>query len=515
MQFLPIRTATAALLALLAACATAPVSTVPFDRRPVPAAETGSALPEGWQHGVFMQINVRAWRDSDGDGIGDLRGLTQSLDDLKALGIKGLWLMPITRSADHDHGHAVTDYRGIEPAYGTLADFDELLAQAHARGIGVIIDYVMNHSAASHPAFVQSQASKDSPLRDWYLWRDDKPEGWTVRGGNPWHPAAGGYFYATFGPLVPDFNLRNPAVIAYHQDNLRFWLNRGVDGFRFGAVTHLVENGAEQSEDQPQSHALMQQMQQLVASYPRRYLVCEATRSWARWASPQSCGSAFAVDLPALAASAARGDASAIQGLAAYFSSQPPTMATMLSNHDAFTGKRLSDQLKGDTAAYRVAVASYLLMPGTPLIPDGEEIGLAGAASQGAAGQMPPPMSKAASKTETAAQAGTQSLPAFYKSLLALRNNLAPLAIGSYQSPQVEGRVLAFQRQLGDERVLVLINYGRDPATLRVTGLPANAVLSNEYPAGAAPSQVDAGGAIHFGLAGQSLRVLRLVTQQR
>lgn len=522
------------LVSVLSACALTPKPLVNFDQRPVAKAETGSALPEGWQHGAFMEINVRAWRDSDGDGIGDLRGLTQSLDYLKELGVKGLWLMPITRSADHDHGYAVADYRSIEPAYGTMADFDELLAQAHARGIGIIIDYVMNHSAATHPAFLQSQASRDSPLRDWYLWRDEKPQGWKIWEHEPWYAAAGSHFFATFGAHMPDFNLRSPAALAYHQDSLRFWLNRGVDGFRFDAVTHLIENSAEQWEDLPESHALMQQLQQLITSYPHRYLVCEATKSAQRWASAQSCGSAFAFDLPSQAIGAARGETVAIQKLATYFSSAPPTMATMLSNHDAFAGKRLWDQLKGDSTAYRMAAASYLLLPGTPFIYYGEEIGMAGVTSLGGDKQLRTPMSwtadgrgfssgtpfrplsdNAATNNVAAQQADPQSLLAFYKTLLALRNNLVPLAQGSYQSPQVEGQVMAFQRQLGDERVLVLINYGRDAATLRVSGLPASATLSNEYPAGGALSQADASGAIRFALGGQSLRVLKLVPALR
>jgi len=111
------------------------------------------ALPEGWQHGAFMEVFVRSYKDSNGDGIGDLKGLTQSLDHLKDLGIKGIWLMPITASADHDHGYATRDFRNIDPDYGTLADFDELIKEAHKRGIGVIMDYVLNHSAKEHPFF--------------------------------------------------------------------------------------------------------------------------------------------------------------------------------------------------------------------------------------------------------------------------------------------------------------------------------------------------------------------------
>jgi alpha-amylase len=154
------------------------------DTRPVSAIHGASALAPGWQNGAFMEIFVRAYRDSDGDGIGDLRGLIQSLDYLRDLGIKGIWLMPVNPSADRDHGYATTDYRAIEPAYGSLADFDELLKQAHARGIGVIIDYVINHSAASHPLFVDSQRA-ESPFRDWYLWQPTEPPAGTSGARTP------------------------------------------------------------------------------------------------------------------------------------------------------------------------------------------------------------------------------------------------------------------------------------------------------------------------------------------
>ncbi|MGB4020942.1 MAG: alpha-amylase family glycosyl hydrolase, partial [Limnohabitans sp.] len=125
-----------------------------------------------------MEIFVRSWRDSNGDGIGDLNGLTQSLDHLQDLGVKGIWLMPITTSADHDHGYATTDFRNIDPDYGTLADFDALIKAAHARGIGVIMDYVLNHSASDHPFFQDSLRNPQSPYRNWYEWRQEKPMGW-------------------------------------------------------------------------------------------------------------------------------------------------------------------------------------------------------------------------------------------------------------------------------------------------------------------------------------------------
>src|SRR2546421_4425366 len=136
------------LRALLLALALVQVTvSAEVDISPVAAQDPGSALESGWDHGPFMEIFVRGWRDSDDDGQGDLRGLTQNLDYLQELGIKGIWLMPITRNADGDHGYAVTDYRSLDPSYGTLEDLDQLMREAHKRGIGIIMDYVINHSA--------------------------------------------------------------------------------------------------------------------------------------------------------------------------------------------------------------------------------------------------------------------------------------------------------------------------------------------------------------------------------
>ena len=142
-----------------------------IDLSPVPERPVASGLPAGWQHGAFMEVFVRGYQDGDGDGTGDLKGLTRRLDYLKDLGIRGLWLMPVTRSGDHDHGYWVADFRPIEPQYGTWADFDELVRQAHARGIAIVIDYVINHAGRDNPLFQASASSRTSPFRDWFIWR--------------------------------------------------------------------------------------------------------------------------------------------------------------------------------------------------------------------------------------------------------------------------------------------------------------------------------------------------------
>ncbi len=499
-----------------------------IDISAVTVVDPGSRLPAGWQHGAFIEIFVRGWRDSNGDGIGDLRGVTQCLDYLRDLGIKGIWLMPVTQSADRDHGYAVTDFRALETAYGTLADFDELIREAHARGIGVIMDYVINHSATSHPLFIDA-ASRTSPYRDWYVWKDPAPTGWEIWGKNPWHASPAGTYYGTFGPHMPDFNLENPAVIDYHRDSLKFWLNRGLDGFRFDAVSHLIERSATDWRDQPESFALMGRVNALMGSYKHRYMVCEGTANPIRWAAPDACRSAFAFGLQYHIADAARGKREAIRAVADYFTTAPMTMATMVSNHDFFAGERLWDQVNGSTAQYRLAAATYLLLPGTPFIYYGEEIGMAGVSALKGDIKLRTPMSwiadasgsgafttgkpfrpispNAATQNVRAALADPNSILSFYKAMLRLRNTLPSIARGSYEHPIVEGSVMTYQRQFEGDHTVVAINYGTTSAAINIDELPAGATLVTAYPATAPVAAADAKGNATITIDAQSVRV--------
>lgn len=508
-----------------------PPSLPAVDVSTVAVGDTGSALPAHWQTGAFMEIFVRAYRDSDGDGVGDLRGLTQSLDYLKDLGISGIWLMPVTASQDHDHGYATTDYRAIEPAYGTLADFDAFLKAAHQRGIGVIIDHVINHSAALNPLFAHSSAATTNPYRDWYIWQNPAPTGWSIFGNNPWYAGTGGAYLAQFSPTMPDFNFRNSAVLSYHQDNLRFWLNRGVDGFRFDAVTHLIENGATAWQNQPESLTLMGQLRTALNPYAQRFVVCEATVNPALWAEDRHCGSAFAFGHQNNIVNAARGQGSAIQAVADFYRTASANMSTMVSNHDLFAGDRLWNQVNGDMAQYRLAAATYLLQAGTPFIYYGEEFGMAAAASLAGDARLRTPMSwtadartagfttgtpfralssNAATNNAAAQLADPASLLHFYKSLLTLRNSHPSLARGRYDTIAVLGSTLLLQRSLDAEKTLVLINYGNNAASAEASGLPPAAVLSALYPAGAASATADGQGKAQLTVAAQSVRVFRV-----
>ena len=504
-----------------------------LDLGAVPRRDRNSALAPGWQHGAFMEIFVRAYQDSDGDGIGDLPGLTARLDYLKDLGIKGIWLMPITASADRDHGYATTDFRALEPGYGTLEQFDEFVRQAHRRGIGVIIDYVINHSADAHPLFRQALQGPANPYRDWFVWQDPAPTGWDIWGRNPWTGTPSGSYFATFGPNMPDFNLKNPVVWDYHLNSLRFWLNRGLDGFRLDAVPHLVETDSVEWNDQPESRRKTKQLQDLIKSYSRRHVVCEATANPQVYAAPAVCGSAFAFGLEQQIIKAARGEQPAVQAVADYFKSAPLTMATMLANHDIFAGERVWDQFAGDEARYKLAAASYLLLPGTPFIYYGEEIGMAGVPGLPGDEPLRAPMSwradggfsesarpfrpaapNAATHNAAAQAVDPGSILNFYKAMLRLRNGLPSIAQGSYEQAKAEGQVLSFQRRLGRERSLVVINYGTAPAEARLSALPAKARLRALYPlarGGGDPApRSDAQGHARLPAPAQSVQVFRV-----
>jgi len=512
--------------ALVGACATPPEAGPGVDVSAVRQVPQAAPLPAGWEHGAFMEVFVRSYQDSDGDGVGDLRGLTQRLDYLQALGIKGLWLMPVNASGDHDHGYAVTDYRAIEPAYGTLADFDELVRQAHARGIGIVIDYVINHSSKLSPLFVQSASAKNNPWRDWYVWKDAKPIGWSIFDLDPWTMTSNGAYFAQFGEAMPDFNLRNPAVVAYHLDSLRFWLNHGVDGFRIDAVGHLFENGKDGWSMQAENYAFLAQVRRTLDIDHPHVMVCESPADPIGFAAPGACGSAFAFGHSDALVKAGRGDLKAIHAVADYFSKAPGTLATMVSNHDNFAGKRLWDAMGANPARVRVAAAAYLLQPGTPYVYYGEELGMAAAATDDKDGQLRGPVSwtpvggfstgtpyrpgstNLATNNAEVERADPNSLLAFYTAMLRLRNTHSSIARGAYVAPRVDGATMSFQRVDADDHTVVVINYAEVAGSASVCGLPANARLQRLYPASPGePRAADSNGAMVVPAAALSVQV--------
>ena len=210
-----------------------------------------------WQTGIIYQIYPRSFQDSDGDGIGDLNGILQRLDYLAWLGVDAIWLSPIFPSPMADFGYDISDYTDIDAIFGTLADFDRLLDAAHRKGLKVILDFVPNHTSDQHPWFLESRSSRASPKRDWYIWRDaaedgGPPNNWLSVFGGPawtWDEASRQYYYHAFLKEQPDLNWQNREVREAMYDVLRFWLERGVDGFRVDVIWHLIKDG--QFRDNP------------------------------------------------------------------------------------------------------------------------------------------------------------------------------------------------------------------------------------------------------------------------
>ena len=347
---------------------------------------------------------------------------------------------------------------------------------------------------------MQSASSKTNPWRDWYVWEDVKPAGWTIFDIDPWNATPDGAYFSQFGKDMPDFNLRNPAVVRYHLDSLRFWINHGVDGFRIDAVGHLFENGPQGWSLQRENYAFMARVRRELDIDHPHVMVCESPGDPVGFAKDDACGAAFAFGHSDALVKAGRGDAKAIHDVADYFLAAPATMATMVSNHDHFAGHRLWDAMRGDPARVRVAAAAYLLQPGTPYVYYGEELGMSAAATDDPDGQLRGPMSwtpsggfssgtpyrpastNLATHNAEAEARDPGSLLAFYTAMLGLRNAHSSIATGRYVAPRVDGKTMSFQRSDAREHTVVVINYDDAPGAARVAGLPANARLQRLYP---------------------------------
>jgi alpha-glucosidase len=250
-----------------------------------------------WQRGAIYQIYPRSFADSNGDGVGDLRGIVERLDYLGgqdgSLGVQAIWLSPFYRSPMADFGYDIADCTDVDPLFGTLEDFDALLAAAHRRGIKVVVDWVPNHTSDQHPWFIDSRSSRDAPKRDWYVWRDPAPGGGPPNNwrssftavGPAWtlDEATGQYYLHSFMPRQPDLNWENPEVEAAMHDVLRFWLNRGADGFRIDAVYRIAKDpqlrdnqpGFRHDEDWPTIHDRLRRIRAVIDEYDERVIIGE------------------------------------------------------------------------------------------------------------------------------------------------------------------------------------------------------------------------------------------------
>ncbi len=483
-------------------------------------------MSEWWKTAVIYQVYPRSFQDSDGDGIGDLRGIRARLGHLVALGVDALWISPIYPSPMADFGYDVADYTDIDPRFGTLADFDALLADAHASGLKLLLDFVPNHSSDRHPWFVESRSSRTNPKRDWYIWRDaaaggGPPNNWISDFGGPawaWDEATGQYYGHAFLKEQPDLNWRNPGLRAAMLDAMRFWLDRGVDGFRIDVLWHIVKHAGfpdnpanpdwrerlgemhrvlqTRSTDQPEVHAIAAEMRAIADAYPGdRLLIGEIylpyERLMAYYGSPQVPEVQLPFNFELIAAD---WNAPTIRRLIAdYEAALPPGgwPNWVLGNHDR---QRIAARV-GEAQA-RVAAMLLLTLRGVPTIYYGDELGLSdvaipptrvrdprelrepglGLGRDPVRTPMPWDASRHAGFTggapwlplnadwrarNVAAQAADpDSMLTLYRHLLALRRAHPALALGEIGLLETEGDVLAYERRLGKERIVVALNLG-------------------------------------------------------
>jgi alpha-glucosidase len=364
--------------------------------------------PDWWKHSVFYEIYPRSYGDSNNDGTGDLKGITQHLDHLQALGVDAIWITPCFPSPQVDFGYDVSDYRNIDPQYGTLADFDNLVAEGKKRGIKVILDFVVNHTSDKHRWFIQSEKSKTNPYHDYYVWRDGKgpgkpPNNWTsIFGGPSWtfNPKLNQWYYHFFYPQQPDLNWRNPKVEKEMFDVTRFWYQRGVYGFRLDAVDTLFEdpkltdNPVEEGTDAygmplqkheydhrtDEVHKELQKLRKVADEFPGRVLIGETwtddPKGLVEYYGPSNNELQMPMflnltELKKLDANEFRQRVGAVES-----NSVGGWPVFVMSNHDIHRSvSRYGDDKNREQIA-KLLAAFQMLVRGTPVMYYGEEIGM-------------------------------------------------------------------------------------------------------------------------------------------
>jgi len=352
-----------------------------------------------WRDGVIYQIYPRSFADSNNDGIGDLPGITAHLDYLADLGVNAIWLSPFYPTPDKDFGYDISNYRDVDPRFGTLNDFDKLVKAAHKLNIRVVLDLVLNHTSDQHPWFLESRASKDNSKADWYIWKDSIPNNWrSMFGGSAWTYVRerGQYYYHMFLPEQPDVNWRNPKLRQAQLDVVKFWLERGADGFRLDVFNVYFKDDQFRNNptkaglrdfdrqehvydtDQPEMIPLLQDLRALLDSYPERYAVGETFISTPEKIK-QYCGSdrlhaAFNFEFTNSPFQAAQllGHIQAWEQVEREHGIWP---TYVLSNHDTPRPATRHGQGEED-ARVKVMMALLLTQRGTPFLYYGEELGM-------------------------------------------------------------------------------------------------------------------------------------------
>jgi alpha-glucosidase len=498
-----------------------------------------------WQTGILYEIYPRSFQDSNGDGIGDLKGIMQRLDYLADLGIKGVWIAPFYPSPMADFGYDIADYCNVDPIFGTLADFDALLAAIHQRGLKLILDFVPNHTSDQHPWFLESRSSLTNPKRDWYLWRDPAPDGgppnnWMSNFGGPgWTKDGSQYYYHSFLRQQPDLNWRNPEVRTAMFNVLRFWLERGVDGFRVDVMWMMIKddqfrnnpiNPASSPEspasarflalyntNRPEVHEIVVAMRAVLDSFGDRLLIGELYLPFDQLVTY------YGVDLKGaqlpfnfhLMQSA--WNAQAVADIITSYEAALPAGAWpnwVVGNHDQ---PRIASRVGSGLA--RIAAMLLLTLRGTPTMYYGEEIGMTDVpipvnevqdpaeknepgkgqgrdpertpmqwnSGPGAGFTTGKPWLRLSASYETVNVAALaqeeDSILNLYRALTRLRSSHAALNSGRVEGVTAGNGVLRYERVDNSQRFLVVLNFAGTPAATPMPPEPALLSTHMDHPA--------------------------------
>jgi glycosidase len=457
---------------------------------------------------VFYEIFVRAFYDSDGDGIGDFKGITEKLDYLNDgdpvtdddLGVNGIWLMPINESPSY-HGYDVTDYYKVNPEYGTMADFENLLKEAHKRDIKVIIDLVLNHTSAQHQWFQESANNPASPYRDWFVWakdKDDTGQSSAASGSSLWHALNGGAYKGVFWDQMPDLNFDNPKVREEVGKIGRYWLEKGVDGFRLDAVKHVYIDASSDVNNSTAMKKNVEMWQQfrndIHIADKNAFLVGEVWDNASAIAPylNKALDSAFDFDLAQLILSSLKDEthsnlAAYLNGVSAEYDRAAKgqyVSSTFLSNHDQ---TRVMSALSDDRNKAKMAANILLTLPGVPFLYYGEELGMTGRKPDEEL-RLPFPWYKSGQgKGQTSwYQSGFYDVTNFenayevqlkkpdsllnhYKNMIKLRNQNGALLegkIGEYANDNIH--VEMYTRSLGKQKLLVSHNVSFEQQSINL-----------------------------------------------
>jgi alpha-glucosidase len=476
-----------------------------------------------WEESVIYQIYPRSFQDSNGDGIGDIQGIIKRLDYIKDLGVSAIWLSPIFTSPMADFGYDISDYRGIDPVFGTLADVEALLVSAHKIGLKVIFDMVLNHTSDQHPWFLESRKSKDSEKSDYYIWSDTIPNNWlSAFGGKGWtfDPQRGQYYFHSFLPGQPDLNWRNEETVLSIFGEVGYWLEKGVDGFRLDVINSIIKDEAFRKNppvvgsrprpydmqrhifdrNRPEAHDKLRKFRKFIDTYEERMFVGEIMVELP--GEPEMAASylgkgqdelhlTFDFTLLETPFDAKKWQRAAQRWYEAVGTNRLPTW--VLSNHD---NTRAIDRLGGDENKARIAALFLLTQRGTIFLYYGEELCLRGSRvprkamkdpvglrywplNVGRDGERGPMLWDASEKhgfttgtpwlpfarretlgnVESQKQDPSSSL-CFYKKLIELRNQDAVLQSGLCRFCSTGNqKILVYTRILGNEKRLILLNF--------------------------------------------------------